>query len=55
MFDFFDRIAANPTQEVEADFTDSTGISYRMLTFGSKVITFSIDDPVKLVHILSIE
>ena len=55
LFAFFDSIASHLSQEADNQFYDQYGQLHFIKVMGKKTITYSIDDPVCLVHIEAIE
>jgi hypothetical protein len=54
-FDFFDQIVTTGNQEYDEEFYDQYGQKHFIKVFGKRIITYSIDDPISLVHIEAIE
>ena len=55
LIECFDRLAAHPEPiQGRATFTLS-GHAFHTIVLGSRVITYTVDHPVRRVHVLSIE
>jgi hypothetical protein len=53
--DFFDELARDFDQEPEDRFISESGTEFLMKSFESTVVTYHVDHPVKLVHIIALD
>lgn len=55
LIDLFDSLAKGLEDYSESEFVDQFGAIHHVATLESSVITYSVDHPVKLIHIIAIE
>jgi len=52
---FLDRLVDDFEGMTETSFYDTSGALHHVTTIKSRAITFVVDDPVKLIHVIAIE